>query len=81
MLAAMTTPSAQSLEAGSSGYGLGLSVRTLSGVACYGHGGFWGVVVWHCPSVDIAIAGFVTNTAGRDLLSAMIEDAAATVRH
>ena len=60
-LTAMTTPSIQSVASTGSGYGLGLSTRTIDGRTCYGHGGFWGVMAWHCPAIKLTIAGFVSK--------------------
>jgi len=73
-LTAMTTPSIQSVASTGSGYGLGLSTRTIDGRTCYGHGGFWGVMAWHCPAIKLTIAGFVSNTNDRTALAALMED-------
>jgi D-alanyl-D-alanine carboxypeptidase len=79
-LAAMMQASPQSLASGgeglgSGGYGMGLGLHTVDGVACYGHGGFWGVLAWHCPAPDLTVTGFVTNTSQRGLLAACVDDA------
>lgn len=58
----MMAPTPQSLAAGGGGYGMGLARRSVAGEDCYGHGGFWGVVAWYCPGVDLAVVGFVSNT-------------------
>jgi D-alanyl-D-alanine carboxypeptidase len=41
---------------GSDGYGLGLLRMEVAGVTCWGHGGRWGSVALHCPSIDLTIA-------------------------
>ena len=74
-LAAMMQPSAQSQAAGQEGYGMGLNLHTVNGVDCFGHGGFWGVLVWSCPSRDLTVAGFVTNTTERAVLTDATEAA------
>jgi len=73
-LTAMKTPSSQSMASSGAGYGLGLSTRTVENCICYGHGGFWGVMAWHCPAIDLTIAGFVTQTNHRQALAALMED-------
>jgi len=73
-LAAMKTPSSQSMGSTGAGYGMGLSTRTVENCTCYGHGGFWGVVAWHCPAIDLTIAGFVTHTNHRQALAALMDD-------
>jgi D-alanyl-D-alanine carboxypeptidase len=44
----------------SAAYGLGLIHRDIEGVACYGHGGSWGVEAWYCPSRDVSLV-FASN--------------------
>ncbi len=73
-LATMKTPSSQSIASTGAGYGMGLSTRTFEGCTCCGHGGFWGVVVWHCPAINLTIAGFVTQTNHRQALAALMDD-------
>jgi D-alanyl-D-alanine carboxypeptidase len=73
-LATMKTPSSQSMVSTGVGYGMGLSARTVESVTCYGHGGFWGVIAWHCPALDLTVAGFVTNTNHRQALATVLED-------
>jgi len=73
-LIAMKTPSGQSMASAGAGYGMGLSTRAVDGFTCYGHGGFWGVMAWHCPAIDLTIAGFVTHTNHRQALAALMED-------
>jgi D-alanyl-D-alanine carboxypeptidase len=41
---------------GSQNYGLGLQKMMVEGVECWGHGGRWGTVALHCPSLDLTIA-------------------------
>jgi D-alanyl-D-alanine carboxypeptidase len=40
----------------SDGYALGLHKMTIEGIECWGHGGRWGTVALHCPSIDLTIA-------------------------
>lgn len=75
-LATMLEPSPQSLASGEGGYGMGLAhLRLRNGVACYGHGGFWGTDAWHCPSMDVTVVGAVVETAGRAALQTMTRKA------
>jgi D-alanyl-D-alanine carboxypeptidase len=82
----MVTVSAQSHAEGSGGdgYGLGISRYRLDELECFGHGGYWGVAVWHCPAVDVTAATAVTNAAAsptlRRLHGALITETAAAVR-
>jgi len=73
-LIAMKSPSRQSMTSSGAGYGLGLSTRAVDGFTCYGHGGFWGVMAWHCPAINLTIAGFVTNTSHRQALVALMDE-------
>lgn len=70
----MIAPTPQSLASGGA-YGMGLAQRTVAGVDCYGHGGFWGVIAWVCPSVDIAVTGFTNNTDHIPALAALRDEA------
>lgn len=70
----MTVPTPQSLASGSA-YGMGLARRTLAGVDCYGHGGFWGVIAWVCPTADVAVTGFTNNTDHIATLAALRDEA------
>ena len=54
--------------------GMGLSTRIVDGCICHGHGGFWGVMAWHCPAIDLTIAGFVTQTNHRQALAALMDE-------
>jgi len=71
-LATMLEPSAQSLASGGDGYGMGLDrLRLPGGVDCHGHLGFWGTEAWHCPGVDVTVAGAVTESAASEALQHM----------
>jgi len=71
-LATMIEPSPQSLASGGGGYGMGLGrLRLAEGVDCYGHLGFWGTELWHCPGVDVTAAGAVTDSGASEALSHM----------
>jgi D-alanyl-D-alanine carboxypeptidase len=37
-------------------YAMGISKRIIGGNVCWGHTGFWGTSVYHCPGPDITIA-------------------------
>lgn len=41
---------------GAGTYGLGISQMNVAGVTCYTHGGRWGTMALHCPSIDLTIA-------------------------
>ncbi len=72
---AMLVMSPQSIAAGGTAYGMGISRLDHAGVACYGHGGFWGTDAWHCPTIDLTVAAAVTHTASRANLRAMTLEA------
>jgi D-alanyl-D-alanine carboxypeptidase len=76
-LATMLEPSPQSIASGEGGYGMGLGRMMIDGQACHGHGGFWGTEAWHCPGVDVTVAGAVSSTAGQESLHAMTRAALA----
>ena len=46
-------------------YGMGISRRDIAGNLCWGHRGFWGTSVYHCPELDITIVRHF-NQAQRD---------------
>ncbi|MEH6665804.1 MAG: serine hydrolase domain-containing protein [Brevundimonas sp.] len=71
----MTAPTPQSVAAGGGGYGMGLARRSVADEACYGHGGFWGVVAWYCPGADLAVSGFVSNADQIAALSLLTDEA------
>jgi D-alanyl-D-alanine carboxypeptidase len=83
-LETMIAVSPQSLADGGNGYGLGISRYRLDDLECFGHGGYWGVAVWHCPAVDVTAATAVTNAAAsatlRGLHGALITLTAAAVQ-
>lgn len=68
-LAQMTHPTPQSLRSGQTLYGLGIGVREVGHARCFGHGGFWGVVAWCCPTPGVTAVGFVTDTEGKGTLA------------
>ncbi len=37
-------------------YAMGIQRRTIAGNTCWGHTGFWGTSVFHCPDIDVTIA-------------------------
>jgi D-alanyl-D-alanine carboxypeptidase len=46
----------EGIAPGSEGYVLGLIRMNVAGVTCWGHGGRWGTLAFHCPSIDLTIA-------------------------
>ena len=72
----MTAPTPQSLAAGSP-YGMGLGQTVVGGETCHGHGGFWGIVAWHCPARDVTVTAAVTNTDARPALQTLRDAALA----
>lgn len=75
-LASMLEPSPQSRASGGDGYGMGLArLRPANGVDCYGHAGFWGTELWHCPSVDVTVAGAVTDSGAFEAQARMMRRA------
>lgn len=67
-LAMMLKPSPQSLALGGDGYGLGVSLASVRGYRCFGHGGFWGVLALTCPDAGVTVAGMVTDANGQSAL-------------
>ena len=65
----------QSVEADARGYGLGIVRAEFDGVVCYGHGGFWGILAWHCPGINLTVAAAATNVTARDAVETMVEGA------
>ena len=65
----------QSVEADARGYGLGIVRAEFDGVVCYGHGGFWGILAWHCPDINLTVAAAATNVTARDAVETMVEGA------
>ena len=68
----MTTATPESRSGTSTGYGMGVAVVEYGGHACYGHGGFWGVLIRYCPDADVLVAGAVTSTSGTAMLDALV---------
>ncbi|MFL6467104.1 MAG: serine hydrolase domain-containing protein [Pyrinomonadaceae bacterium] len=62
-------------------YAMGISKRIMAGNVCWGHTGFWGTSVYHCPGPDITIARhynqaepderFIFATLFRNIFSAL----------
>lgn len=77
--AAMTTPSEQSLAAGS-GYAMGLFIREFAGETCYEHSGFWGTLAVYCPQSDVTVAAAVTDASGFRALPAFVRAAVEAAR-
>ncbi len=42
-------------EAPGGPYAMGIQRRTIGGNVCWGHTGFWGTSVYHCPDIDVTI--------------------------
>ncbi len=76
-LKTMIEPSPQSIASGEGGYGMGLARIMINEQTCYGHGGFWGTEVWHCPDIDVTVAGAVSSTSGQEALRGMTRSALA----
>jgi len=77
--AAMTTPSAQSLAAGS-GYAMGLFTRAFAGETCYEHSGFWGTLAVYCPDSGVTVTAAVTDASGFRALPAFVRTAVEAAR-
>ena len=69
----------RSIEAGGEAYGMGVVREEIEGVTCYGHGGFWGTLAWHCPEIDLTVAAAATNVTAKQTVSAMVQGAVAAV--
>ena len=48
-------------------YYLGLSEDTYHGMKAYGHGGFWGTVMMHFPSINTSISVYVLDRDARGI--------------
>jgi D-alanyl-D-alanine carboxypeptidase len=68
-----------SVEAEGHGYGMGLVREEIEGVTCYGHGGFWSTLAWHCPEIDLTVAAAANNVTAKDVVSDMVQRAVAIV--
>lgn len=79
LAAAMTTPTEQSLAAGS-GYGMGLFTRQVAGETCYEHSGFWGTLAVHCPDSGVTVTAAVTDSSGFSALQGFVRTAVEAVR-
>lgn len=73
--ALMAQPTPQSRASGAD-YGLGLSLLTIGGRACIGHGGFWSHLAWVCPDTGEAGAVFVTDTERAGAMGAVLDSLA-----
>jgi len=71
-LSTMLRASPQSLAAGRDVYGMGIARLEYDGLVCYGHGGYWGTLVRHCPSIDLTVSAAITNTSGAETLVAIV---------
>jgi D-alanyl-D-alanine carboxypeptidase len=65
----------QSVAADARGYGMGIVRAEFDGVVCYGHGGFWGILAWHCPAINLTVAAAATNVTARDAVEKMVNGA------
>ncbi len=75
-LDAMVDVTPESLAVMAHGYGMGMARVEYADMACYGHGGFWGILVRYCPEADVLVAGAVTSTSGRTMLEEAVAEAA-----
>ncbi len=48
-------------------YYLGLSESNYHGMKAYGHGGFWGTVMMHFPTINTSIAVYIQDRSARKL--------------
>jgi D-alanyl-D-alanine carboxypeptidase len=78
-LALMIEPTPLSLGSDGHGYGMGLVREEIAGVTCYGHGGFWSTLAWHCPDLDLTVAAATTEVTAKDAVSTMVEGAVGVV--
>ncbi len=63
ILDGMLTPSAPSLGPDStSGYGMGIGRGRFGTEPCYGHSGYWGTTVRHCPGADVTVAAAMNRS-------------------
>ncbi len=63
ILEGMLTPSAPSLGPDStSGYGMGIGRGRVGTDLCYGHSGYWGTTVRHCPAADVTVAAAMNRS-------------------
>lgn len=60
-------------ETAASPYYLGLSKNTHHGMKAYGHGGFWGTVMMHFPSVNTSISVYILDRDARKLRKNVLE--------
>jgi D-alanyl-D-alanine carboxypeptidase len=74
-LGLMIEATPQSLKAGARSYGMGIVRAEFDGVMCYGHGGFWGILAWHCPAINLTVAAAATNVTARDAAEKMVDEA------
>jgi hypothetical protein len=61
---------------------MGIAKSDIDGTVCYGHGGFWGTLAYHCPAIDLTVtaaANLATSPAVSDLAVGAIRLAAAAV--
>lgn len=54
-------------------YYLGLSENTYHGMKAYGHGGFWGTVMMHFPSINTSISVYILERDQRQLRKDVME--------
>jgi D-alanyl-D-alanine carboxypeptidase len=66
-LEAMLSVDGSSSKVGDDTFAAGIARRTIQGVECWGHRGFWGTSAYHCPSIDLTIVRQL-NQAQRDRL-------------
>jgi D-alanyl-D-alanine carboxypeptidase len=55
-LDAMLLMTPQSEKDRPGGYGMGIGRSKMGELTCYGHSGYWGTAVRHCPEADLTVA-------------------------
>lgn len=75
----MLTPSPQSPADDGAGYGMGIGRVEYDGITCYGHGGYWGTLVRHCPELDLTVVAAVTSASATAELGALMAEAIAII--
>ncbi|MFN0179800.1 MAG: serine hydrolase domain-containing protein [Gemmatimonadales bacterium] len=61
-------------------YRMGIYRRVAAGVEGFGHTGFWGTFSFYFPSLDLAVAGTVTQQQAGRTLGAMLDELVAAAK-
>jgi CubicO group peptidase (beta-lactamase class C family) len=61
-------------------YRMGIYRRVAAGVEGFGHTGFWGTFSFYFPSLDLAVAGTVTQQQAGRALGAMLDELVAAAK-